>query len=163
MQYFFAQQWLWTSFSVGFPLVCSLTAGSLAYPRLIPTALGLVVGSIFGVLLSMFIAGPLHMARAEKNGAPFRDGDMVHILAGRYRDRVARVYEVWESRNQVKVSLGEEARFMGKDIFSFTQVCRKGSAEQDAAPNSRPPSPLPSSPDIQSSDSQRTSSSGGCG
>jgi hypothetical protein len=142
MQYFFAQKWLSTSFSVGFPLVCSLTAGSLAYPRFILTALGLVVGSIFGVLLSMFIVGPLHMARAEKNGAPFRDGDMVHILAGRYRDRVARVYEVWESRAQVKVSLGEKARFMGKDIFSFTQVCREGSAEQDAAPNGGPATQL---------------------
>ncbi|HWQ91571.1 MAG TPA: hypothetical protein VN673_07855 [Clostridia bacterium] len=36
-------------------------------------------------------------------------------------------------------------------------------AEQVAAPNSRPPSQLPSSPEVQSSDSQRTSSSGGCG
>lgn len=35
--------------------------------------------------------------------------------------------------------------------------------EQDAAPNSRPPSQLPTSPEVQSSDSQRTSSSGGCG
>jgi hypothetical protein len=38
----------------------------------------------------------------------------------------------------------------------------KGS-EQNAAPNSRPPSQLPTSPEIQSSDSQRTPSSGGCG
>jgi hypothetical protein len=36
-------------------------------------------------------------------------------------------------------------------------------SEPDAAPNSRPPSPLPSSPEVQSSDSQRTPSSGGCG
>jgi hypothetical protein len=35
--------------------------------------------------------------------------------------------------------------------------------EQVAAPNSRPPSQLPTSPGVQSSDSQRTSSSGGCG
>ncbi|MBI1175812.1 hypothetical protein GC207_00070 [bacterium] len=36
-------------------------------------------------------------------------------------------------------------------------------AEPDAAPNSRPPSQLPLSPEVQSSDSQRTPSSGGCG
>jgi hypothetical protein len=36
-------------------------------------------------------------------------------------------------------------------------------AEQVAAPNSRPPSQLPSSPEIQSSDSRRTPGSGGCG
>ncbi len=37
------------------------------------------------------------------------------------------------------------------------------SAEQVVAPNSRPPSQLPSLPEIPSSDSQRTPSSGGCG
>ena len=35
--------------------------------------------------------------------------------------------------------------------------------EQDAAPNSRPPSQLPPSPEVQPSDSLRTPSSGGCG
>jgi hypothetical protein len=35
--------------------------------------------------------------------------------------------------------------------------------EQDAAPNSRPPSPLPRSPEAQASDSQPATSSGGCG
>ena|SRR5436190_5846198 len=35
--------------------------------------------------------------------------------------------------------------------------------EQDAAPNSRPPSQSPPSPEVQSSDSRRTTSSGGCG
>ena len=36
-------------------------------------------------------------------------------------------------------------------------------SEQAAAPNSRPPSQLASSSEVQSSDSQRTPSSGGCG
>ena len=36
-------------------------------------------------------------------------------------------------------------------------------AEPGAAPNSRPPSQLPTSPEVQSPDSQRTPSSGGCG
>jgi hypothetical protein len=35
--------------------------------------------------------------------------------------------------------------------------------EQDTAPNNRPPSHSPASPEVQSSDSQRTPSSGGCG
>jgi hypothetical protein len=35
--------------------------------------------------------------------------------------------------------------------------------EPDAAPNSRPPSQLPTSAEAQAPDSQRTSSSGGCG
>jgi hypothetical protein len=36
-------------------------------------------------------------------------------------------------------------------------------AEQVAAPNSRPPSQLPTSPETQTPDSLRTPSSGGCG
>ncbi len=35
--------------------------------------------------------------------------------------------------------------------------------EPDASPNSRPPAQLPTSPDIRTPDSQRASSSGGCG
>jgi hypothetical protein len=35
--------------------------------------------------------------------------------------------------------------------------------EHEAAPNSRPPSQSPASPEVQSSDSRRTPSSGGCG
>ena len=41
--------------------------------------------------------------------------------------------------------------------------CAKKRAEPAAPPNSRPPSQLPSSPEVQPSDSPRTSSSGGCG
>ena len=40
-------------------------------------------------------------------------------------------------------------------------VYRVRRGEQDAAPNSRPPSQLPRSEEIQSSDSQRTPASGG--
>ena len=40
---------------------------------------------------------------------------------------------------------------------------RKTEAQQDAAPNSRPPSQLPLLPDVQASESQRTPPAGGCG
>jgi len=43
-------------------------------------------------------------------------------------------------------------------------LARKGRAgEPGAAPNSRPPQQLPASPEVQTPDSQRTPSSGGCG
>ncbi len=53
--------------------------------------------------------------------------------------------------------------FVSGDLLQRRRQKRRGVAQQDAAPNSRPPSPLPTSPEIQPSDSQRTSSSGGCG
>jgi hypothetical protein len=49
------------------------------------------------------------------------------------------------------------------EVDSAWEAFDKKKAEQDAAPNSRPPSQLPASPEVQSSDSQRTPSSGGCG
>ena len=55
----------------------------------------------------------------------------------------------------------EHYKAIASEIWGLWQQFRN--AEQDAAPNSRPPSQLPPSPEIQSSDPQRTSSSGGCG
>jgi len=45
----------------------------------------------------------------------------------------------------------------------FLMMIHPKPAQPDAAPNSRPPSQLPSSSEVQSPDSQRESSSGGCG
>ena len=52
-------------------------------------------------------------------------GDRVQILAGPHRDRVFRVYEVWDERCQVRVDLDEEAKKEFTDVFSYTQVCRE--------------------------------------
>src|SRR5947208_16767933 len=50
--------------------------------------LGLIVAGIFGGILFL---EPLYHWRAAKNGAPYRVGDEVLILAGAHRGRVARV------------------------------------------------------------------------
>jgi len=81
---------------------------------------------LFGWILGGVILWPLLFAIGNKlNGAPFRKGDLVRILVGQHRDNIARVYDVWTSRNQVRVELGEEAEQKMKDIFSFTEVCRE--------------------------------------
>jgi hypothetical protein len=51
----------------------------------------------------------------------------------------------------------------GAEIIGFITGKPTGITEQDAAPNSRRAGQLPVSPETQSSDSQRTLSSGGCG
>ncbi len=45
----------------------------------------------------------------------------------------------------------------------FSSSSRRKGVELNAPPNSRPPSQLPTSPEAQSSDSQQTPSSSGCG
>jgi hypothetical protein len=88
-----------------------------------------VVAGLLGVLLAAFAAafllGPVYNARAAENGAPYQSGDWVMILAGPHRGRVARVYEVWESRQQVRVDLGDEARGKFEDLFNYVAVLRQ--------------------------------------
>ena len=85
-----------------------------------------------GFLSSLVIGWPiiciLYGIRAKINGAPFHKGDLVHILVGSHRDRIVRVYEIWESRNQVLVELGAKEKEEVKDVFSFGAICK----EQDA-------------------------------
>lgn len=70
--------------------------------------------------------------RGLRNGAPYRVGDYVRILARRQRGRVARVYDVWAERDQVRVELGQEASERVEDVFSHFGVCRVPAAEQVA-------------------------------
>jgi hypothetical protein len=59
------------------------------------------------------------------NGGPFQVRDSVHILAGRYRGRVATVYAVWEPRGEVRLDLGEPAAADYSDVISCLEICRK--------------------------------------
>jgi len=88
--------------------------------------LGLIVAGIFGGILFL---EPLYHWRAAKNGAPYRVGDEVLILAGAHRGRVARVYEVWSERGQVRADLGEQERQEVTDVFSEVAVCRPAAVE----------------------------------
>jgi hypothetical protein len=58
------------------------------------------------------------------NGGPFDVGDVVYILIGPHRDRTVRVYDVWPSRGQIRVELGETERAEVKDVFEYVEVCR---------------------------------------
>lgn len=59
------------------------------------------------------------------NGSPFHEGDLVHVLVGPYRDRVGRIYEMWPSRNQVRVEIDEQAKKDVTDVFGYNEaVCR---------------------------------------
>ena len=142
---------IWNLVRLSFFVIIALLLGFL---------LSLIVASFLAMILWP-IMQPFFKVRDLKNGAPFRVGDRVRILAGRHKDRVVRVYSEWR-HDSVRVELGEREKEKFTDIFSSRQLLRE-EVEPDAAPNSRPPCQFPTSPDIQLSDSQRTPSSGGCG
>ena len=82
-----------------------------------------------GWFLGAFCVWPFVMALTNKlNGAPFQNGDLIHILVGPHRDRVAHIYDVWPTRNQARVELGEKEKKAVTDVFDYTDICRERSA-----------------------------------
>jgi hypothetical protein len=58
------------------------------------------------------------------NGAPWSEGDLVHVLIGQHRGHVGRIYELWPSRNQVRVRISEQAEKDVTDVYFYNEVCR---------------------------------------
>ena len=70
---------------------------------------------------------PVAAVCARYNGAPFRLGDQVRVLAGKHRGKVATVDEI--SRGQggwplVRLALGEEYRPAFRDLFEECKLLR---------------------------------------
>lgn len=79
------------------------------------------LGALLGILVPGRVFYPLVSWLA---GAPFSVGDRVMILRGPRKCRVAEVYEVWESRGQVRLSLSKEESGDVADVFSENEVYR---------------------------------------
>jgi hypothetical protein len=91
-----------------------------------------LVGRFVAILVGWFILGPLYFGQALRNGAPFRVGESVRLLAGSHTGRVVRIYDVWAERSQVRVELGELARNRVEDVFSHVEVCREATPSNNA-------------------------------
>jgi hypothetical protein len=78
--------------------------------------------------VSFLVLVPAYYLGDRLAGAPFRVGDHVRILIGPYRDRVVEIYDVWDSRRQVRVRLDAQLEREVRDVFSFTQVLREHAA-----------------------------------
>lgn len=79
----------------------------------------------FSLIVGPFVFVPLYYIGHRMAGAPFHVGDRVRVLVGPHRDLVVEIYDVWESRSQVRVKLDEQAKTEVNDVFDFTQVFRE--------------------------------------
>lgn len=74
------------------------------------------------------ILGSFYLDRAKKNGEPFRVGDTVHILKGKYKDTISDVYAVYDrgyaNGHLVHVNLGVEAKKNFADEFQSWEIKR---------------------------------------
>jgi hypothetical protein len=84
------------------------------------------IGFVVGVAFIWTILGGI---AARIQGWPFVEGDEVVILAGKDRGRVTKVYEVWESRGQVRLELGDEAKESLTDVYCAVAITRTNHSE----------------------------------
>lgn len=80
---------------------------------------------------AMFVWPIFSRIGAKVNGAPYRQGDRVCILVGRYRGRSAQVYEVWSERREVLVRFDIQGKAEAtREGFHFTEVCRERTSDK---------------------------------
>jgi len=146
-QYFFAGYRPVIIWMVTFLILCPLAVGLYYWPAVEQHGdwnhwlkffgielLGLLLGYFSAILVGWFVLGPLFYDRSLKNGEPFHEGDLVQILFGPYRDRIARVDKAWDAApwaggHQIQVALGEQARQDGSDVFESRQIVRISRSE----------------------------------
>jgi hypothetical protein len=115
----------------GSPDVLSVLEGIVA----IAAAYGL--GALLGILILGRLFYPIVRWLA---GAPFAVGDKVMILRGPRIRKIAEVYEVWDSRDQVRLRLSNEECEVVADVFSYYEVLRV--KEPQGGANGRQPAGL---------------------
>jgi hypothetical protein len=82
------------------------------------------LGRWSALVLGYPLLGAAYFARGVANGAPYEKADLVQILAGPHEGRVASIYDIWPSRSEVRVGLGDWERDQFEDVFGYCQVCR---------------------------------------
>jgi hypothetical protein len=136
LQYFFAQAWPFRILFTLVPLLFIVEAIRICEPSLVLLTdwryllrivgivfLALVLGILSSLLIGCFVIRPMNYYCAVKNGAPFREGDLVRILARPHRDRIVRVCQVCESSQWVRVELGKGETKGEEDVFPFSTIC----------------------------------------
>lgn len=93
------------------------------------------MGWVFGMAFIWMLSGRL---AARVQGWPFQVGDEVWILSGMHANTIARIYEIWDERGQVRLDLGEEAKNKVEDVYCAVAVCR--------TKTHKAPRPTPSTP-----------------
>jgi hypothetical protein len=140
-QYFFASDWpprIWLAAGSVVAVIATLRACEpsaatctnwlmiLVYVVMIvlSSALGFFVAAVGWV----FVLGPVYESRGRANGAPFKKGDVVQILAGPYKGRITTVYSTWQ-RDTVRVVLGPQEEETYRDVFGPASLLREYCAD----------------------------------
>jgi hypothetical protein len=111
---------LWTVRSIG-PVQHAFGNAWSTFLFMAVLLMSAMLGFVLSVPTAWVLMGPTLMDQGKRNGGPFKPGDLVQVISGPYRNRVARVYSTWQCET-VRVDLGEEAKQQFKDIFAAYQL-----------------------------------------
>jgi hypothetical protein len=142
-QVFFAAQWpirLWQAFfcfiavSLGLwvapPTADLWGQGGASSPWLSIVLGALLVGWLVSIGTATMVLGPLYRRQGIENGGPFREGDVVQILAGPHKGRITRVYTTWQGVS-IRVDLGEKEKKRRRDVFSPVQLLKENGVQPE--------------------------------
>jgi hypothetical protein len=94
-------------------------------------ALAVVAAYALGAIVSVIFVGSLVYPLIRRVvGAPFHEGDEVVILCGKRKGKITEVYEVWESRGEVRLRLSDDERESVTDVYSYYEVLKCAPANQ---------------------------------
>jgi len=120
LQVLFAQNWLWQLLFWGCPVCIALYVAMPIYITQKKSMPAIILGTFTGVLVSFLVIRVLFYVTKWMNGFPFHKGDTVQILVGKHKGHVAKVYDEWPERNQVRVDLGEKETVA--DVFNYAEI-----------------------------------------
>ncbi len=127
IQIIFAKKWLWGLAFWGFPVIIGvviLMPFFSKFDEFLDFVIAFISVAAIAVFSNIILSFGLFEKIAKINGAPFCEGDMVYIIAGKHKGKTVSVYEIWKDRKQVRVDLGEQAKKDVKDVYSYIEVCR---------------------------------------
>lgn len=108
--------------SIG-PLRYALSDVWLAGQTALACVLSFGLGYCVAIPTAWVLFGPILMEQGERNGGPFKPGDVVQVISGPYQDRISQVYSTWQHET-VRVDLGADAKDGYRDIFAAFQLLR---------------------------------------
>lgn len=142
LQYFIASRWPMILCLAGFPVAFATfiassyiqtfdaSSGVLWGLKLVYlVVLALLLGFFSAVVFVAFFLSVVFYHCGLWNGGPFRVGDRVRILSGRFRDRVVRV--VGECQfDTLRVDLGSEPCAANEDVFVPARLFREPESDE---------------------------------
>jgi hypothetical protein len=91
---------------------------------IVTTLAVMLLGGIGGALLPYQFLWHTILSLRRRRGEEIVRGCHVRILRGVHQGKVVRVYDIWDSRGQVRVDLGDEAKRAVTDVFMSYELKR---------------------------------------